>query len=421
MSMPDVRTRGRLQAAAVQLGIRYRYARETWGGTRPFLARSLNGHPESGETPGPDIAWDTALGIKLLWALAAFTRQHPVGSIAYRFSGARFLADRAHRALYDQVLEQCRALPVPRRDMPVPEFDWRARPPAEFQREFIDRPHPVVLRGFASDSPAGRTWSFESMVRRFGREKVLLTTEEVDGETGTLDAVESDKIYVHNSEVLFRRYPALVDDLPLEQLEAFSGDLRPTHLQMFLGRRGTGTPFHSAGTWNWFFNLTGRKTWYFVDPRYGFLVYPVNGMGQAATFALCRYPDDYDEEYFPAFAWCPIFEVTLEPGDVLLNPPWWWHAVRNVSETTVAVASRWIREGQVGSDLRMTEHDYDIDRMRSWLFFAGIKGWPFLHRMLRDPSPKIDEDTTEREKRGRFIDIQKRMSTEEIFGMRHRF
>ena len=147
----------------------------------------------------------------------------------------------------------------------------------------------------------------------------------------------------------------------------------------------------------------------------------MNGLGQAATFSLCPYPDDYDREFFPAFAHCPIFEVTLEPGDLLLNPPWWWHAVRNVSETTVGVASRWIRNGQVGTDLRMTEQDYDIDRMRSWLFFAGVRGVPFLHSILRNPSPIIDGDTTVREKRGRFADIQRRMASEQVFGMRHRF
>ena len=44
---------------------------------------------------------------------------------------------------------------------------------------------------------------------------------------------------------------------------------------------------------------------------------------------------------YPLMMSCPRVEVVLEPGDVLINPPWWWHEIENVSETTVAVATRW--------------------------------------------------------------------------------
>lgn len=420
MNISQVPDRDPRDAALLQLGIRMKYAAESWAGTKPFLTGSLNGHPESGETPGPDIDWRTALGIKCLWATAAFARQHPLLAAAYRFSGLRAVANAGHGAMYRRVLDRCAEAPTPRRDMPIPEFDWQNESPESFREQYIDHPHPVVLRGFAADSEAARTWTFEGILDRFGDEDVLLTTGELDGEPGKLDAVKSDKVYLHNCEMLFRRHPEMVDDVPLEAMVPYCG-MRPTHLQLFVGRKGTGSPFHSAGTWNWFFNLHGRKQWWFIDPRHGYLNYPLNAMGQVASFSLCPWPDDYDREYFPAFAHCPIFTVTLEPGDVLLNPPWWWHAVRNVSETSVAVASRWIREGRVGSDLRTTEHDYDIDRMRSWLFFAGASGWPFLHRMLKNPSPTVAPDVTEREKRGRFTHLQRKLSTEKVFGMRHRF
>ncbi len=421
MNISNIPDRGGLHAAALQLGVRLKYAAESWGGIKPFLSRSLNGHPESGETKGPTLDWGTALGIKLLWTTAAFFRQHPAAAVAYRFSGLRYLANRSHQAMYRRVLSHCQHIPPVRRDMPVPEFDWRNRSAEDFYEEFIKRPHPVVLRNLITDDGNMAAWTFQSFIERFGQEDVLLTTNKIDGEPGKLEAIKSENVYLHNCEILFRRYPELVEDLPLKRLAAFSKKLHPTHLQLFLGRQGTGTPFHSAATWNWFFNIEGRKTWYFVDPRHGFLLYPANAMGQAAAFALCAYPDEYDRDFFPAFAYCPIFKVTLGPGDVLLNPPWWWHAVKNESDTSVAVASRWIRDGQVGSDLRMTEDDYDIDRMRSWLFFAGLGSWPFLHSILRNPSPTLSPDITVREKRGRFAHNQRRLSTESVFGMRHRF
>ena len=46
----------------------------------------------------------------------------------------------------------------------------------------------MVLRGFARDSQAAREWSFDALLERFGHEQVLLTTEALDGEPGTLGA-----------------------------------------------------------------------------------------------------------------------------------------------------------------------------------------------------------------------------------------
>jgi hypothetical protein len=49
------------------------------------------------------------------------------------------------------------------------------------------------------------------------------------------------------------------------------------------------------------------------------------------------------------------FSVALTPaynmhiaGDVLFNPPWWWHAIKNVTPTSVGVASRWHTDGICG-------------------------------------------------------------------------
>ncbi|RYH19390.1 hypothetical protein EON65_26145 [archaeon] len=38
---------------------------------------------------------------------------------------------------------------------------------------------------------------------------------------------------------------------------------------------------------------------------------------------------------FPLFQYCPVYGTVLDEGDVLFNPPYWWHSIRNVTETTV--------------------------------------------------------------------------------------
>ena len=37
-----------------------------------------------------------------------------------------------------------------------------------------------------------------------------------------------------------------------------------------------------------------------------------------------------------------IFKTCLNPGDVLINPSWWWHAVKNVTDETIGCATRWL-------------------------------------------------------------------------------
>ena len=39
--------------------------------------------------------------------------------------------------------------------------------------------------------------------------------------------------------------------------------------------------------------------------------------------------------------YCPIYSVTLQPGDVLYNPPWWGHAIRNITDKSVAISNRY--------------------------------------------------------------------------------
>lgn len=414
--------RSHLQAIALQLAIRARYLKETWGGLQPLFSDALTGHPERADPPGPRYDQLTAVGIKLCWAIAAFARQIPfgIGPALYRFSGTRWLVNKLHASMYRRIEAIAMASLPACRDMPLPEWDWEHGDPAEFYERFIRQPHPVVLRGAARDLAASGDWTFDHLLNRFGQEDVLLTTKERDGETGRLDALRSNKVYLHNSEILFRRHPELAEGFPLDQLADLSG-LEPTHMQLFVGREGTSTPFHAASNWNWFFNLEGRKAWEIVDPRHGFLLYPAAFAGVPAAMALCGFADDYDQAFFPAFKWCPIYRVTLEPGDVLFNPPWWWHAIRNISPTTVGVASRWMKGGQVGTQLRTVEQDYEISRMRSWLYMAGLESWPNLHAVLRHPSPAINNEITVREKRVRFTDKQRMMATQPLFGMRHRF
>ena len=145
--------------------------------------------------------------------------------------------------------------------------------------------------------------------------------------------------------------------------------------------------------------------------------YPMSILGRAAGVLMCLWPDDYNKEAFPLFEYCPVYHTTLEPGDVLFNPPWWWHAIKNSTPTTVGVASRWHTDGIVGNTLMMSEEDYDIFRMWSFLFQFGWESYPFMFGILQTPSPRYDEHLTMRETKNRFVHRQMAMHDNGGFAM----
>jgi hypothetical protein len=68
--------------------------------------------------------------------------------------------------------------------------------------------------------------------------------------------------------------------------------------------------------------------------------------------------DESDHERCPLFRYCPRYEVTLKPGDVLWNPYYWFHSVKNMTKQSVAVAVRWF--GTPGKDFLSPLPLYDL-------------------------------------------------------------
>lgn len=147
--------------------------------------------------------------------------------------------------------------------------------------------------------------------------------------------------------------------------------------QLFVGREGTGSPFHHAHVYNWFYQIDGTKKWWFIDPYDSVLAYPLPAFGRAAAMMFVLFPYEGNLQDFPLFKYCPLYSAELNPGDVLYNPPMWWHAIKNVSPETVAVASRWHTDGIAGHEYMMTEEDYDVDRFASMGFMFGPGSIPF--------------------------------------------
>ncbi len=218
---------------------------------------------------------------------------------------------------------------------------------------------PLVVKGFFKDSYAVQNWNLEYFETEYG-EIELPTIEDanikhiqskISNDTymsnhkyvKLKDVIENIRkkgnIYVNNVSRIFGYRPELLDNLNLETTKKYAGvDLKNstsvTH--MFLGGKNTGTTLHCSYTGNFFFNVKGKKKWHLIHPKYSMYLLPT--LSRSGLFAVSK-TDIFNKKDITEKI--PRYEFELDEGDLLFNPPWWWHAVKNESEYTIGCANRY--------------------------------------------------------------------------------
>ena len=100
------------------------------------------------------------------------------------------------------------------------------------------------------------------------------------------------------------------------------------------------TFLHSEIGGNLFRQLSGRKRWIMVAPEQSYLLCPFLFRGYATVKTCVQdFEPDLKNEWFKRI---PRMETILEPGDIVYNPPWYWHDAISVRSNTrqASVAGR---------------------------------------------------------------------------------
>eukprot|EP00604_Paraphysomonas_vestita_P003770 CAMPEP_0174823166 /NCGR_PEP_ID=MMETSP1107-20130205/22043_1 /TAXON_ID=36770 /ORGANISM="Paraphysomonas vestita, Strain GFlagA" /LENGTH=327 /DNA_ID=CAMNT_0016044673 /DNA_START=60 /DNA_END=1040 /DNA_ORIENTATION=+ len=213
--------------------------------------------------------------------------------------------------------------------------------------------YPAIVRGLFTGTPAAEKWiDPEYLSSRIGEfiipvvseatyntlqnKRELLTFREAYTEVVTnkdskkylFFPVESRANFNHSdvgsAQELRRRVTQVVrEDLQLDRIwKGFGG---PDHksffgAQLVIGRGSndtdatTGTGWHCAPGNNWFAQVTGKKRWYFMDPKYSSLMHPLRG-GKANMMTGTREMAKYHDNI-------PLRFADVEAGDLLYNPDW---------------------------------------------------------------------------------------------------
>ena len=236
--------------------------------------------------------------------------------------------------------------------------------PEEFQSEYARPGRPVVIPGFANDVPALKKWSPEFFADRYGH----LEVQSVDGRNRSLANIDDGTANFQTERVqwseqirrmkeggsdylafygeVFQSDPGLVDDLEPDRIRPYLGRRlwNEPIPKLFLGAAGTSTQWHCAELQNLFVEVSGKKRWLMAAPSYTPCLDPrILTTSQQYCHSMIDFREP-DIELFPLYQHLQLWEVILEPGDLLYVPPFWWHCVENLTDTT-GVALWWPNVG----------------------------------------------------------------------------
>ena len=173
---------------------------------------------------------------------------------------------------------------------------------------------------------------------------------------------QGEPLYINNISKLFTDSDKAREELNLDKMseilnQYFLNNPKKNEFlsQLFLGGKNTGTSLHCASNVNFFFNVKGTKHWGFIDPKYTHLI---NCQTSAQGLFAVSSDDFFDPSNNNSFVKIPRYEAVLNSGDFLFNPAWYWHAVQNKSEYTIAVANRYLSEVFNNQDIPVIKNNY---------------------------------------------------------------
>jgi len=239
--------------------------------------------------------------------------------------------------------------------LPVPEIDVSELNPELFQYLTKNKTQPLVIRGLVNGTKAVKLWNSDYFVKNYGDAKILsinkpkgfnaYTSFNQSILSGimtigqTIGLMKTNGHYINNVTQIFQEFPELVDDLDLDKIKKIDDAIDSKNwlkINMFMGPKDTGSSLHCAVGGNFFFNIHGKKKWILIDPKYSYALKST----PSNSFSFVISGLDIENSGGTSLQLIPKHEIILEPGDVLYNPPWWWHYVKNIEEFNIGCAIR---------------------------------------------------------------------------------
>ncbi len=234
-----------------------------------------------------------------------------------------------------------------------PDEVERIAPPTreEFVDRYVRRRRPVVIRGALEEWPA-RRWTPAGLVERFGDSPVPVAA--VEGRRVVNDPAEG----IPYREEALRDLIARLDSaaapdgyamvILADHLQGLARDLEVPEFappapwamyKLWLSAADTRSPLHMDLPDNLFCQFFGRKRVKLFPPAQELRMYrhpPWSRLPQVSRVDA----EAPDLQRYPRFAGAAPLGCTVEPGDVLYIPRFWWHQVRSI-DLSISVNYWW--------------------------------------------------------------------------------
>lgn len=270
----------------------------------------------------------------------------------------------------------------------------------EFSRSFFAEGRPAVITDALDEWRIGERWMPEHLVdaakhrrittsrsgdgryrfdpsREGASSNAFETSETTFGEAvrHLLDPDAGDHLYVMQQSIP-EKLPELLDHVVLPR---WIGDERPA-INLWFGR-GTTTQLHFDYSNNFFAQLHGEKTFTIFAPNDSERLYPYDHDSATAHLSHVEL-DQPNLAHHPDFSSASPIRFTLQPGDLLFLPAFWWHHVRS-PEVSISVNFWWAPELKqildAPNSTRALPNFYAIDRLMSFQqAFLAPAGLDFL-------------------------------------------
>jgi len=197
---------------------------------------------------------------------------------------------------------------------------------------------PVVIRGLLGNTTAVKEWADpEWWIKNYPNEEVLCSqkgsylSEQVDNCNIKIffEQLKTDNpYYMVGATSIFDNNPELHHMVNNEAIDK----IEPGHrisTQMFFGLPDHGSDIHCAAGVNIFRQVAGRKKWWFIPPHQSAYIKPSINLNGFSAFTHTLVGKE-GKEPSPWLTKIERYTTIMNPGDVLINPPWFWHGILNL-------------------------------------------------------------------------------------------
>jgi Cupin-like domain len=227
----------------------------------------------------------------------------------------------------------------------------------ELRRESEGYKKPVIITGMISEWPAFERWSIEYLNEKVGHKEVevSVSTNEIfgfDTETHAFQKkmmrfseftnwiMQNDRrgvrYYLHTCPIE-TDFPELLEDVIIP--DYFRKPMLMKNI--WVGTDRNVTALHWDAAQNLLCQVRGQKRLVLFEPSETPYLYPFDVHSKTPHISHIRDIDNVNVNEFPKFSKAKSIECTINPGEMLFLPPFWWHHVYSIGQLNIALNFWW--------------------------------------------------------------------------------